>query len=255
MIPDSRGLAKMARELAKSGGQSFENPDQGLARLLTAEFDVYQDIESRIFQDFISRAYRISTNEEHPEFRRIVEKMQSMINQERIEIIDAVGQVAPIIKLLSESFSQSRKTRAGNSLAIHIANLFHEFGLRKGIHFDNSNTIASLGRSLEFIFPAVEKKSPMNVKIAAATKTTVNDGVRSLFTQFPEHSGNYILTAAGSEVFGSRASLKNFMRQNVLKEGAKRGIKFVAIVEDPQATLPDYILSYSAFFEQIRWHN
>lgn len=252
IIPDSQGLAKMARKSAKSEISKFENPDQGLARLLIAEFEVYQQIETKIFEQFISLAYRISSPEKHPTFREIVERMQRMVNQDRIEIVDAVGQISPIIKLLSESFSQSRKTRAGNSLAIHVSNLFHEFGLRAGIHFADSKNVPSLGRSLEFIFPAVEDQFSTNLEIIAATKTTINDGVRSLFTQFPNQTENYILSAAGSEVFGARSSIKNFVRQNVLKEGAKRGIKFVAIVNDEEVDLPDYVISYSTFFERLK---
>lgn len=252
VVPDSYGLAKRARKLAKERMISFTNPDQALSYLLSAEFEVYQTIENKIFQEFISRAYEISSEEKHPTFRNMVQRMQKMVNQDRIEIVDAVGQVSPVIKLLSESFSQSRKTRAGNSLAIHISNLFHEFGLRESIHFAHSKAISNLGRSLEFIFPAVDEQFSANVKIVAATKTTVNDGVRSLFTQFPGHTDNYILTASGSEVFGTRASIKNFVRQNVLKEGAKRGIKFVAIVEDDGLDLPDYVISYSTFFDKLK---
>ena len=99
---------------------------------------------------------------------------------------------------------------------------------------------------MEFVHPGWTDNVAA-LKSCSATKTTVNDGVRSLFTQFPDGCQKYILTAMGSEVFGKGGSVEKPEFGGYAKEGSEHGIMFVAVNGDNAGS--KNIISYSKFIE------
>jgi len=251
LLPDSPGMAKRARVLAKSRVDGFDSPDTYLSHLISCEYEIYLGIEERIFSEFISRAYSISNEDEHPIFRGMVESLSSSQIGGTSDILSTVGNITPIIKILSESSSQSRKTRSGKGFAIHVESVMRGFSVVEGVDYAKSDTVPNLGRTLEYVFPAVEG-GESGIRFFGATKTTINDSLRSIYNQLPGNSESFIFTPAGSEVYGKRGRVEKLPGKSILKEGARKGVKFVTIMEDRIEGIPDYIISYSDFIGLVK---
>jgi len=130
-----------------------KNVNDVLCALLDQEYEVYKELE----QQAIIHAVQIAL--QFPEFEELHQVISAALKAVRDDSLAAeerltiVGQnLAGFYKLLSESFAQSRRTRAGGSAQYHIDYVLQQLGY-KGFYA----TQQVLNGTVDFLFPSLEQ--------------------------------------------------------------------------------------------------
>ena len=127
-----RAQARIQDEL---GAVSCANVNDYLCRLLDAEYEIYLETERELIEGAVEAflAADDTTQSKYPALRSPLEALQGHLaaNREPCEALIAVSKsLAQFYKLLTESFAQSRKTRAGGSAQYHVAFILNQLAIR-----------------------------------------------------------------------------------------------------------------------------
>lgn len=130
-------------------GVECANVNAVLCELLDGEYQAYLDLEKKAFEDVVAVALN------SPEYALIhsIANQCCRITQEQSlppeDQVVRIGQLlAPIYKLVSESFAQSRRTRAGGSAQYHVAYILDQLGYQ-----GEYETQRVLNGTVDFLFP------------------------------------------------------------------------------------------------------
>lgn len=133
-------------------GVSCENVDRVLCALLDGEYETYLALEREAFEKVVPVALR---SPEYPPIHRIARECLRLIRQTSLSDEERLAQVGRqlwiLYKLISESFAQSRRTRAGGSAQYHIAWILDKLGFE-----GEYETQEALNGTVDFLFPSLE---------------------------------------------------------------------------------------------------
>jgi hypothetical protein len=144
-----------ARIQAELGAVSCANVNDYLCKLLDAEYEIYLEAERELIEGAVEAFLTAddTTQSKYPALRSLLEALQGHLaaNPEPREALIAVSKsLAQFYKLLTESFAQSRKTRAGGSAQYHVAFILNQLGYR-GL-YERQRT---LNGTVDFLFPSL----------------------------------------------------------------------------------------------------
>jgi hypothetical protein len=147
-----RAQARIQDEL---GAVSCANVNDYLCRLLDAEYEIYLEAERELIEGAVEAFLTAddTTQSKYPALRSLLEALQGHLaaNPEPREALIAVSKsLAPFYKLLTESFAQSRKTRAGGSAQSRVAFILNQLGYR-GLY----ERQRKLNGTVDFLFPSL----------------------------------------------------------------------------------------------------
>jgi hypothetical protein len=147
-----RAQARIQDEL---GAVSCANVNDYLCRLLDAEYEIYLETERELIEGAVEAflAADDTTQSKYPALRSLLEALQGHLaaNPEPRESLIAVSKsLAQFYKLLTESFAQSRKTRAGGSAQYHVEFILNQLGYQ-GL-YERQRT---LNGTVDFLFPSL----------------------------------------------------------------------------------------------------
>lgn len=119
-------------------------------RLVDGEYEAYLTLEQQAFESVVSIALG---SPEYPHIYQIAKQCSHIVQEHNLspeERAIRIGQLlAPLYKLVSESFAQSRKTRAGGSAQYHIAYILNQLGYQ-----GEYETQRVLNGTVDFLFPS-----------------------------------------------------------------------------------------------------
>jgi hypothetical protein len=147
-----RAQARIQGEL---GAVSCANVNDYLCRLLDVEYEIYLELERELIEDAIEAFLDASEGRQrkYPALRSLLEALQGHLaaNREPRESLIAVSKsLAQFYKLLTESFAQSRKTRAGGSAQYHVEFILNQLGYQ-GLY----ERQCKLNGTVDFLFPSL----------------------------------------------------------------------------------------------------
>jgi len=148
-----RAQARIQAELGSA--VSCANVNDYLCRLLDAEYEIYLETERALIEGAVEAflAADDTTQSKYPALRSLLEGLQGRLatNREPREALIAVSKsLAPFYKLLTESFAQSRKTRAGGSAQYQVEFILNQLGYQ-GL-YERQRT---LNGTVDFLFPSL----------------------------------------------------------------------------------------------------
>ena len=157
-LEDGKALAEQAqvRVQAELGSAvDCANVNDYLCRLLDAEYEIYREVERELIEGAVEAFLTAddTTRNKYPALRSLLEALQGHLaaNPEPRESLIAVSKsLAQFYKLLTESFAQSRKTRAGGSAQYHVAFILNQLGYQ-GL-YERQRT---LNGTVDFLFPSL----------------------------------------------------------------------------------------------------
>jgi hypothetical protein len=144
-----------ARIQAELGAVSCANVNDYLCRLLDAEYEIYREVERELIEGAVEAFLTAddAIRGKYPALRSLLEGAQEHLsaNREPREALIAVSKpLAQFYKLLTESFAQSRKTRAGGSAQYQVEFILNQLGYR-GL-YERQRT---LNGTVDFLFPSL----------------------------------------------------------------------------------------------------
>jgi hypothetical protein len=147
-----RAQARIQGEL---GAVSCANVNDYLCRLLDVEYEIYLELERELIEGAIEAFLNASEGRQrkYPTLQSLLAELQQQLaagtppNQMLVAISKPL---AHFYKLLTESFAQSRKTRAGGSAQYHVAFILNQLGYQ-GL-YERQRT---LNGSVDFLFPSL----------------------------------------------------------------------------------------------------
>lgn len=148
--PEQLAKAALERVLKRyRRGVNCKNLNNFLCALLDEEYQIYLEREKEAFDKIIEMARQ---SPEYPTLHQAVnECIQAIQNaskkpEERLSFIGL--KLSDIYKLVSESFAQSRRTRAGSSAQYHIAYVLDQIGFAGQYEMQQV-----LDGTVDFLFP------------------------------------------------------------------------------------------------------
>lgn len=144
-----------ARIQAELGAVSCANVNDYLCRLLDAEYEIYRELERELIEGAVEAFLTAddAIRGKYPALRSLLEGAQEHLeaNREPREALIAVSKpLARFYKLLTESFAQSRKTRAGGSAQYQVEFILNQLGYQ-GL-YERQRT---LNGTVDFLFPSL----------------------------------------------------------------------------------------------------
>jgi hypothetical protein len=144
-----------ARIQAELGAVSCANVNDYLCRLLDAEYEIYLETERELIEGAVEAFLTAddAIRGKYPALRSLLEGLQGRLatNREPREALIAVSKsLAPFYKLLTESFAQSRKTRAGGSAQYQVEFILNQLGYQ-GLY----ERQRKLNGTVDFLFPSL----------------------------------------------------------------------------------------------------
>lgn len=144
-----------ARIQAELGAVSCANVNDYLCRLLDAEYEIYREVERELIEGAVEAFLTAddAIRGKYPALRSLLEGAQEHLsaNREPREALIAVSKpLAQFYKLLTESFAQSRKTRAGGSAQYQVEFILNQLGYQ-GL-YERQRT---LNGTVDFLFPSL----------------------------------------------------------------------------------------------------
>ena len=144
-----------ARIQAELGAVSCANVNDYLCRLLDVEYEIYLELERELIEDAIEAFLNASEGRQrkYPTLQSLLAELQQQLaagtppNQMLVAISKPL---AHFYKLLTESFAQSRKTRAGGSAQYHVAFILNQLGYQ-GLY----ERQRKLNGTVDFLFPSL----------------------------------------------------------------------------------------------------
>ncbi len=163
---------------------SFPKPDQRLLARRACEYELYQSVESEYWMPRIRKKF------------------------------DTIGSLLSV----AQSILQSRKTRSGKSLELHIREIFIETGLVPNIHFQHSPRTEQ-GKRPDFLFPSQlayeDNGFPGKNLRMLAVKTTCKDRWRQILNEADRIPEKHLLT------------LQEGVSENQFREMRSSGVRLV----------------------------
>jgi EcoRII C terminal. len=152
-----KALAERAQERIQGelGAVSCANVNDYLCRLLDVEYEIYLELERELIEGAIEAFLNASEGRQrkYPTLQSLLAELQQQLaagtppNQMLVAISKPL---AHFYKLLTESFAQSRKTRAGGSAQYHVAFILNQLGYQ-GL-YERQRT---LNGTVDFLFPSL----------------------------------------------------------------------------------------------------
>lgn len=144
-----------ARIQAELGAVSCANVNDYLCRLLDAEYEIYREVERELIEGAVEAFLTAddAIRGKYPALRSLLERAQEHLsaNHKPREALIAVSKpLAQFYKLLTESFAQSRKTRAGGSAQYQVEFILNQLGYQ-GL-YERQRT---LNGTVDFLFPSL----------------------------------------------------------------------------------------------------
>jgi hypothetical protein len=147
-----RAQARIQGEL---GAVSCANVNDYLCRLLDVEYEIYLELERELIEDAIEAFLNASEGRQrkYPTLQSLLAELQQQLaagtppNQMLVAISKPL---AHFYKLLTESFAQSRKTRAGGSAQYQVEFILNQLGYQ-GL-YERQRT---LNGTVDFLFPSL----------------------------------------------------------------------------------------------------
>lgn len=129
-----------------------ENVNSVLCALLDGEYEAYLSLEQKAFEQIVPIALQ---SPEFPRIQQVVRESLQKLRDASLSDEERLAQVGShlwiLYKLVSESFAQSRKTRAGGSAQYHIAWILDKLGFE-----GEYETQRTLNGTVDFLFPSLE---------------------------------------------------------------------------------------------------
>lgn len=126
-----------------------ENLNDVLCRLLDREYEIYLRLEKEAFERVIE--YALLYEKEYPEISKAVRDALQTIEGggEASETLKRVAvDILPLYKAVSESFAQSRRSRAGSSAQYHVEFILDQLGFASKYEKQ-----CKLNGTVDFLFP------------------------------------------------------------------------------------------------------
>ncbi|GIV08003.1 MAG: hypothetical protein KatS3mg019_0094 [Fimbriimonadales bacterium] len=175
-------LAERTQEVIRRqfGRVTCKNVNDVLCALLDQEYEVYKELE----QQAITHAVQIAL--QFPEFEELHQVISAALKAVRDDSLAAeerltiVGQnLAGFYKLLSESFAQSRRTRAGGSAQYHIDYVLQQLGYR-GVYEKQQ----VLNGTVDFLFPSLDQwKKDRRMCVIVSIKRSLRERYKQVFEE------------------------------------------------------------------------
>jgi hypothetical protein len=158
--------------------------------LLDAEYEIYLEAERELIEGAVEAFLTAddAIRGKYPALRSLLEGLQGRLatNREPREALIAVSKsLAPFYKLLTESFAQSRKTRAGGSAQYHVAFILNQLGYQ-GLY----ERQRKLNGTVDFLFPslAMWKKDHRRCTVLSV-KRTLRERYKQVFEELSATGG------------------------------------------------------------------
>ncbi len=153
-----KALAERAQKRIQQelGAVNCGNVNEYLCRLLDVEYEIYLELEREIINSAVEAFLNADEQRQskYPALQRLFAAFQQLLEQrdsEPREMLIALSKpLAQFYKLLTESFAQSRKTRAGGSAQYHVEFILNQLGYQ-GL-FEHQRT---LNGTVDFLFPSL----------------------------------------------------------------------------------------------------
>lgn len=131
-------------------GVNCANVNEVLCALLDSEYEAYLVLEQQAFESVLAIALE---SPEYPQIHQVARQCSLVVDDKNLtpeERVIRIGQLlVPLYKLVSESFAQSRKTRAGSSAQYHVAYILNQLGYQ-----GEYETQRVLNGTVDFLFPS-----------------------------------------------------------------------------------------------------
>lgn len=208
-FPTGEEIIKKTLELRPPNGM---DPDERLLRRRRCEYEVFKSVEKAIFL---------------PRIKKGIESIESFVS-------------------LAQTILQSRKSRSGNSLELHIREIMTEEGLQKEKNFSHRPVIEG-GKRPDFLFPSKktyeDNNFPAKQLRMLAAKTTCKDRWRQVINEASRIETKHLLT------------LQEGVSEGQFREMQEAGVKLVVptgLHDAYPKTVRPYLITFESFIGDVR---
>lgn len=257
-MPDSTEMSDKALERYEEESGELtpdfvrKNFNKLLQKLIEIERELYQEYERQAVNHsptlFIDEYY----NEEghnYTETEQLLSDLQNDYeNSDDFEEFfkSMYPKLYPLVNYISQSASQSRRTRAGKSLESHIENLLEKMGY----DFDRQKEVK--GATIDIVIPNMESfHNNPDYTVFLACQTTLKDRHRLSLSKLPavNRVKSFIATATGQNLITS--SDDKDLTEKKVDEISDKGYRII-VFDEVKEKFEDnsYVVSYSEFVQK-----